>query len=201
MVTRAEQQPLGRQQVMAAIIDAANRLIAKRGSRNVSLREIAAEAGVNYGLVHRHFGSREEVLRAVFDEAVRAGVAEATPHHDLATAIGAVFRLQEENGIAHVIAWALLEELDLSQIHTRYATLWHLVDLAKSETDEHSVTDVRIRVGTLAAAMLGWHLFRSFLLTGLDLDEADPDVESAIIAELERLASPPYHPHPTAATE
>jgi len=31
----------------------------------VSSRDIAARAGVNYGLIHRHFGSREELQRVV----------------------------------------------------------------------------------------------------------------------------------------
>lgn len=48
------------------ILDSAEGLFAKRGFASTSLRNVIAEAGVNLAAVHYHFGSKEELIRAVF---------------------------------------------------------------------------------------------------------------------------------------
>jgi AcrR family transcriptional regulator len=48
------------------ILDAAERLFARRGFAATSLRTIVAEAGVNLAAVHYHFGSKDGLVRAVF---------------------------------------------------------------------------------------------------------------------------------------
>lgn len=52
------------------IIAAAERLFAADGLARTSLRAITAEAGVNVAAVHYHFGSKEELLAAVFERHV-----------------------------------------------------------------------------------------------------------------------------------
>jgi AcrR family transcriptional regulator len=74
------------------LIEAAERLIAERGVHGVSLREIGAEAGQrNTGAVRYHFGSKEQLVSAVFQHRM-APINEhrvqlldeqpATTHHD-----------------------------------------------------------------------------------------------------------------------
>ncbi|MEU2348056.1 TetR family transcriptional regulator [Modestobacter sp. NPDC049651] len=60
------------------VVDAATRLIAARGSRAVTLGEVGREAGYSRGIVHSHFGSREQLLEAVVRDAQRFPVPEAT---------------------------------------------------------------------------------------------------------------------------
>lgn len=48
------------------ILDAAEALFARQGFSATSLRAVIAEAGVNLAAVHYHFGSRHELVRAVF---------------------------------------------------------------------------------------------------------------------------------------
>jgi len=50
---------------MAAIMRAAAQLIAERGTRSVTLRDIARKAQVNHGLIIRHFGSKEKLIESV----------------------------------------------------------------------------------------------------------------------------------------
>ena len=54
--------------MIEAVCKAAAELFAERGPAAVSSRDIAARAGVNYGLIHRHFGSRQELQRQVMTE-------------------------------------------------------------------------------------------------------------------------------------
>jgi AcrR family transcriptional regulator len=48
------------------ILDAAERLFAKRGFHGVSIRDITGAAGVDLSLANYHFGSKQGVLEAVF---------------------------------------------------------------------------------------------------------------------------------------
>jgi AcrR family transcriptional regulator len=45
-----------------ALLDAAERLLIEVGYAGITTRKVAAEAGVNHGLVHYYFGSIEELL-------------------------------------------------------------------------------------------------------------------------------------------
>lgn len=59
------------------VLDAAVALIAERGSRAVTLAEVGQAAGYSRGIVHAHFGSREQLLAAVVRDAQRFDVPEA----------------------------------------------------------------------------------------------------------------------------
>jgi AcrR family transcriptional regulator len=52
------------------ILDAGEKLFGQRGFAGTSLREITREAEVNLAAVHYHFGSKEALLKAVFDRIV-----------------------------------------------------------------------------------------------------------------------------------
>ena len=51
------------------VLDAAIELIARSGSRAVSLAEVGRVAGYSRGIVHHHFGSRAKLLEAVVRDA------------------------------------------------------------------------------------------------------------------------------------
>src|SRR5262249_51700564 len=58
--------PHGPDEVIKAVVDAAAELFSSQGYGTVSLRQVAAAAGGDPGLVHRYIGSKDDVLRAVF---------------------------------------------------------------------------------------------------------------------------------------
>ncbi|WP_236796087.1 TetR/AcrR family transcriptional regulator [Amycolatopsis sp. GM8] len=49
------------------VLDAAMDLIARNGSRGVTLAQVGEAAGYSRGIVYHHFGSRERLLEAVVD--------------------------------------------------------------------------------------------------------------------------------------
>src|SRR5688572_27532370 len=55
-------KPRGREQVRSAVLSATKDLVAERGPDGFSVREIATRAGINHALVHRHFGTKADVL-------------------------------------------------------------------------------------------------------------------------------------------
>lgn len=50
-----------------AILDAAEDLFSKNGFRAVSMREIAQASGANLGSISYHFGSKDGLLRAIYE--------------------------------------------------------------------------------------------------------------------------------------
>jgi len=56
-----------RRAVTEALLDAAERLLLQVGHAGITTRGVAAEAGVNHGLVHYYFGSMEELLLQVLE--------------------------------------------------------------------------------------------------------------------------------------
>jgi len=50
------------------IVAAAERMFAEEGYRSVSIRSITVGAGVNIAAIHYHFGSKQELLEAIFNK-------------------------------------------------------------------------------------------------------------------------------------
>jgi AcrR family transcriptional regulator len=57
----------GRREAVAALLDAAERLLVQQGYGAITTRKLAEHAGVNHGLVHYYFGSMEEVMVQVLE--------------------------------------------------------------------------------------------------------------------------------------
>ena len=71
------------------LIDAAFRAVARDGLADTNVKSIAAEAGVNPGLLHYHFASKDALLHAAVESATARYMAEmdalmaATPRSEL----------------------------------------------------------------------------------------------------------------------
>ena len=61
-VSQATQKTAARTAAEEALLDAAERLLDKVGYAGITTRKLAAEAGINHGLVHYYFGSNENLL-------------------------------------------------------------------------------------------------------------------------------------------
>ena len=57
----------GRLGAIAALLDAAERLLVDQGYAAITTRKLAEQAGLNHGLVHYYFGSMEEVMVQVLE--------------------------------------------------------------------------------------------------------------------------------------
>src|SRR5271163_2994155 len=102
--------PTGRDEVAAAILDSAAQMFAERGPAAASVRDIAARARVNHGLVFRHFGAKEQLVAAVLDH-VAAQVTMLIDAEAPAGEIEAAAALQ-----LRVIARALLDGFPVGQL-------------------------------------------------------------------------------------
>ncbi|GAO80021.1 TetR/AcrR family transcriptional regulator [Sphingopyxis sp. C-1] len=77
------------------LIDAAFRAVARNGLADTNVKSIAAEAGVNPGLLHYHFASKDALIEAAIESATARYLAEidalieTTPRADLFDAYAA----------------------------------------------------------------------------------------------------------------
>ena len=65
-----------RAQTRARLLDAAAQVYARQGFAGATLDEVAAEAGFTKGAVYGHFGSKENLLLALFEEYLAGQVTE-----------------------------------------------------------------------------------------------------------------------------
>jgi TetR/AcrR family transcriptional regulator, repressor for neighboring sulfatase len=189
----ADPAPRGREEVVEAIIEATIELCKAGGPDKVTLRRVAEQANVNYGLVHRHFGTKTAVITAAMQRAHERSfhdLVEASD--DLGTAVSRIL-LEGSNTLSRVMAWGILQD-DLDEVlpaEESSLILTSLSDLAAKDANVPTASDSlsqRALVGTLVAALLGWRLFEPYLVRGLKLEEFDrAEIYEAIVPILQRL--------------
>lgn len=119
----------------AAILDAAEVLLASCGAAGIRLQQVAADAGVSHPTVLHHFGSREGLIKAVVARALRAIhtdllvaiEASSGGEEPLAELLEAVFAALTRTGHARVMLWLALEGHSVDAAEVR---LSNVVDAA-----------------------------------------------------------------------
>jgi TetR/AcrR family transcriptional regulator, repressor for neighboring sulfatase len=187
------QRPYGREEVRRALLDAAQRLIAERGPGNVTLREIAEAAGVNFGLVYQYLGTREEVLREVYQTAAKRSAVQLEQVEDLADAIGALMSAPGTS-IGRIMAWAVLEGDYPADVLGPSPALEHVARLiaghAAGGPPAAPGDDDRLLAAFLLVATMAWRLFSPIGLTSAGLDPApDPARDEKVTEWLRQLAA------------
>lgn len=161
-------QPRGREQVRAALIRAAAELFAERGPAAVSVRDVAARAGVNHGLVHLYFGSKRDLLGEVlgFHAAEISSRAEEVEVADLldATAGSPFWR---------VLARTILDGEDLDHLQESFPTVGRIVDFFSGLRAQGRLAgqDPKILAAVAVGLGLGWLLFEPFLIPAAQLGD------------------------------
>lgn len=79
-----------------ALLDAAISVIANQGLRGLTIRAVAAEAGVSHGLVRHHFGSRAALVEATLLRSVEIAIDASS----LAPGSGAIDEISADLGAA-----------------------------------------------------------------------------------------------------
>lgn len=185
--SKGTSQPESQAQAQAVekIVSAARRLFAERGPAAVPLREIAAEAGVNYGLIYQYVGTKDDLLRLVFHAASQEYADEFSRANSAREA--AEFMMQDRGSdFARMLARVLLEGRDYAVLLDRSPAMIELSrrlgeDLPEAEA--LSSRDPRVIAATLTTLSMGWSLFGGFVRAITGLTEAtDDEVRSLMYA-------------------
>ncbi|MDT5348436.1 MAG: TetR/AcrR family transcriptional regulator, repressor for neighboring sulfatase [Mycobacterium sp.] len=175
--------PTGREEVAAAILDAATDLFAERGPAAASIRDIAARSKVNHGLVFRHFGTKEQLVGAVLDH-LGANLTELLRTQAPADVVERALDRQ-----MRVMARTVLDGYPAGQLQKRFPNVAELLDKVRPRHDDE--TSARMAVANALALQFGWRLFAPILRAATGLDElTDADLRQAVLDEAARIVEP-----------
>jgi len=161
------------------LVDAGARLLEDRAPSAISGRQLARAAGVNYGLIHHYFGTKDEVLRRSIqlhrDRFFAANTDNRRPP--------GYFSVCDHPGYVRATTWAAIDPA-LSIAEQRFPVMDLLVtQQLDSEGGRRDELATRVAVVVVVSAQLGWALFG-------DLFEAALDAE---LVQLEALVAPLLH--------
>ena len=186
----------GADPVAAAILRAAGELLAQRSPSQVSLREIAAHAGVNYGLIHRHFGTKDELIVQLFQSFSDYGATLMGAADDVYAALRQAFTA-DAGSFAEILAWAILDRADP-------ARLWGdrelMVDIAEqvhaawaSGTPapvERTAFDPHVVATLVVLVVAVWEFYAPYLaVMGAYPDRPASDVKAEVLDLLQLLVA------------
>jgi AcrR family transcriptional regulator len=178
-----------REEVSQALIEAAAGLFAERSSGQVTVRDIAARAGVNPALVHRYFGTKRNLMLAALDATQNEIAARVEAMPNVIDGAFSVFHagIREKELVAS-LARATLDGIvdDLPPGNPAMAGLVRRFGDELERRGGAGRHDPRILVACLSAAAMGYALFGEIIRRGTGLDgEPEEAVEAQIVAALQ----------------
>jgi AcrR family transcriptional regulator len=165
-----------------AILAAARELFAARGVDGVSVRDIAAAAGVNHALVHRYFGAKSDMVAAILASEAEVMSSMGRLDLDAEESLVALREALESVLTLHRTTLLLMLRAEIDGL-----TPERLVDgaparpLAMLESwleargSGAAGADPRALTMVLGAAVLGLAALQPMLAAGAGLKDEDPD--------------------------
>ena len=170
--TPARRPPLrlGPDEVVARLVEAGTELFARSGPDAVSLREVAAAAGVNHGLIHRYVGSKSDLLRLIFDHATSDAMAAVAGVSDPTRALERLDYLPRvQSDWVRLLCWILLtgrtEVMDMEHPYPLETVV------AQAAGDEDAV---RQQLANDILMMLAEEIFGDYVRAAVGLDPEHP---------------------------
>lgn len=167
---------------MTAVLDATVDLLAEVGPGTLSVRQIAERAGVNHALAHRHFGTKDEIVRQAL-RAQSTAIADeirSTAQGAEVSVVQALKVLTDHPAYWTTLARVILDDPELAGQGTEPTTELFAAAVGEQGGDLGAT-------GAAACLMLGWRAFGDFVVatTGTSRDELDQRV-SGVMATLLR---------------
>lgn len=165
----------GPEAVRRSLIDAAKALSAVRSPRQVSGRELAQRAGVNYGLIHYYFGTKDNVFAQA--------VAEATETMATRWDRSGVLPVNTSDEAASYRTFAKLE-VDESQSPINELIERIVVGEARASGRSETDGELLAMVAITTALQFGWGTFEDEIVGALEQFGGDLNELRARVAEL-----------------
>ena len=165
------------------ILDSAQTLFAKHGPRAVTVRQVAQDAGVSHALVHKYFGSKDDLIRAVLD---RVDVSRTATARDSASLRDAYERLlpqvMTQRDHSMMLVRSAMGGTEYVPLAERITTTSAMVALARttaaSGADPSPAPrdiDPRVLVSAISAMILGWASIEDWIWPTAGIDPAEKD--------------------------
>jgi AcrR family transcriptional regulator len=187
-----------------ALIDAAAELMARRPIGEISVREIAARAGVPHTLIYRHVGSKQDLEQAVIERTEReiAAMAQGDAQTTLSSMESLVRVLLSNRDPVLVLVHAMLSEPSAAKYTTQApiiklflsalledAAARRAAALPQPEPEFPELTP-ETAVGAVAALLVGWTVFEPRIRTGTGLTSTPVTELAALSSAILNLSRP-----------
>jgi TetR/AcrR family transcriptional regulator, repressor for neighboring sulfatase len=176
-------RPTGKEEVSAAVLVAASQLFAEKGPAATSIREVAARAGVNHGLLHRHFGSKRQLLAATL-QYLADSAAELRKSGVSAEQLEAAYEFQ-----ARVMVRSTLDGFPVEELQQRFPGMELFLEHVRAgQTDDRTA---RLLAAHGMALQVGWGLFGATLRVAFGLQDLnDAEIRAAVAAQIAKIIAP-----------
>lgn len=155
------------------LVAAACDLLAEVGPRAASVRAIASRAGVNHGLVHHYFGSKDALLSAAMSSLVHDH-AESARGRSGSRPVPAPLGLLEDPRYLHAVVRCILDgEMELARTELDEGDSIPLLAYREMEARKGGAVDplrLKALVGLGMAIEMGWAAVEPFIaaVTGIE---------------------------------
>ncbi|MCZ7532650.1 MAG: TetR/AcrR family transcriptional regulator [Acidimicrobiia bacterium] len=180
--------PTGRDEIRAAVLDAADLLFASRRPSLVSIREIAAQAGVNHALVHRHFDAKENLVSEALARAEERLALEWEHFTDAIDVAEYILRNHELYGQSLLMLEGSVMDGDTEGASSKL--LDGLSERLQSQGMQEE--DAGMAAVTAVSLLLGWATYGKWLSSAAHLASEQEQVESTVVAALEGILRPDH---------
>ena len=176
-------KPIGKDEVSAAVLQAASELFAEKGPGATSIREVAARAGVNHGLLHRHFGSKRQLLAATLQHLADSAAALRESGAPQAQ-VEATYEFQ-----ARVMVRSMLDGFPIEELQQRFPGMERFLEQVRAgHTDEHQA---RLLAAHAMALQFGWGLMAPTLRVAFGLNNlSDAEIRAAVAEQTAKIVAP-----------
>ncbi len=189
-----------------AILDAATELMATRPITDISVREIAARAGVAHTMIYRHIGSKQDLERAVLDRTVNEVLAltQASPEAALGSFESVIETLLDRRDSLRVLTHSLLTADGAARHSDGAPVMALLLDALGTDIDARRAAgqpqpsptwpplSPEVAVGAVAALIMGWVAFEPRIRAGTGLTKTPvADLATLATAILDLARTPP----------
>ena len=159
------------------LIDAVERLAVERPLSQISMRMIAAEAGVSVGLAYYHFDSKGDLVGEALDR-MGAQIATRATDPDLSSDLGQILAGLEANpAFAKVVASLVLSHKDVSSIMSGHP----LIDKIAARATEAGAPDPGSVAGVAVLLGLTGELFIPAVNRAIGRPRDDERLREALI--------------------
>lgn len=188
------ERPRGRDEVRTALLDAANELFGRKGPDAMSVRDVAAHANVNHGLLHRYVGSKEQLLREVILDHAEKFREVFNGAEDPGVAVARMFDLlMERPAFTRIFAHLLLAGHGPKEFVSHEGGSNRLAAFIqeKRQDDDGSFDDAKLAAAISTVLTMGWSLFGPLILYAVDFNGRPEDARKAVGEALKRVIAVP----------
>ncbi len=182
---RSGQGPNDRPQKEERMLAAAQHLFAERGFHAVSVRDIAAEAGVSHALVHRYLGNKEAILAAAMKRNTGPVLGIAQAAGSVREAVPGMFRelRRHRREYLKLLARMGLDRMPFDSIRPEFPAFALLIELLEADAAKRGreLPDPRVLAASITALAIGWTVTEDWLVKAAGLEDVDPQVIEASI--------------------